>query len=155
MRKTSAAMTAAITAALTLPAGAQAATVTITGDAGAPVTLNAAAPTGIRNMHPDLNVALGGTERAFDMTVAGPVSAAAAPRTCSSSTVPWGVDYQGNGTYTVTISTYTNATCTAGKRPWRTRSRSPPASRSARLPGRCSRASRTRSSRTRSRSRSR
>jgi hypothetical protein len=115
MRKTSAAMTAAITAALTLPAGAQAATVTITGDAGAPVTLNAAAPTGIRNMHPDLNVALGGTEKAFDMTVAGPVSAAAAPRTCSSSTVPWGVDYQGNGTYTVTVSTYTNVTCTAGK----------------------------------------
>jgi hypothetical protein len=116
MRNTLAAMTAAIATLLAAPTAAPAATVTITGDAGAPVTLNPGAPTPIRQMHGDLNVALGGTEKAFDMTVAGPVAAAASPRTCTSSSIPWGVDYQGNGTYTVTVTTYTNATCTAGKK---------------------------------------
>jgi hypothetical protein len=119
MRKTRAAMTAAaaaLAAALVLPAMAPAATVTITGDTGSPVTLNPAAPTGIRHMHPDVSVALGGTEKAFGLTVAGPVAAAASPRTCGTSDIPWGVDYQGNGTYTVTVTTYTNTTCTTGKK---------------------------------------
>ena len=107
-------MTAAIAAALALPAAAPAATVTITGDTGAPVTLNPGAPTGIRHMHPDLGVALAGTEKAFALTVAGPVAAASTPRSCATSSVPWGVDYQGNGTYTVTVTTYTNTTCTTG-----------------------------------------
>jgi hypothetical protein len=65
-------------------------------------------------MHPDVNVALGGTERAFALTVAGPVAAAASPRNCGTTNIPWGVDYQGNGTYTITVTTYTNTTCTAG-----------------------------------------
>ena len=117
MKKTRAAMTAAAAAtaaALTLPAMAPAATVTITGDAGAPVTLTAGAATSLRQMHADVNVALAGTERAFSLSVAGPVAAAASPRTCGTSNIPWGVDYQGNGTYTVTVTTYTNTTCTAG-----------------------------------------
>jgi hypothetical protein len=65
-------------------------------------------------MHPEVNVALGGTEKAFALSVAGPVAAAASPRTCGTSNIPWGVDYQGNGTYTVTVTTYTDTLCKAG-----------------------------------------
>jgi hypothetical protein len=117
MRKTRVAMTAAATAfaaTLASPAMAPAATVTITGDAGAPVTLTPGAATSLRQMHPDVSVALGGTEKAFSLTVAGPVAAAASPRTCGTTNIPWGVDYQGNGTYTITVTTYTNTTCTTG-----------------------------------------
>ena len=118
MRKTHAAMTAATAAcaaALALPAMAPAATVTITGDTGAPVTLTPGAPVAMRQMHPDVSVALGGTEKGVDVSVAGPVAAAITPRTCSSGGVPSSMDYQGNGTYTITVSTYTNALCTTGK----------------------------------------
>jgi hypothetical protein len=111
------ALCAAMAAALTAPAIAPAATVTVTGDDGAPIVLNPAAATGIRNMNPDLAVALGGTERAYAFSVAGPVAAASPPRSCSTSSVPSGMDYQGNGTYTISVTTYTNTTCTAGANP--------------------------------------
>lgn len=106
------ALCAALAAGLAAPALAQAATVTVTGDDGAPIVLAPSA--GIRNMNPDLAVALGGTERAYSISVAGPVAAAAPPRTCSTGSIPLGIDYQGNGTYTVSVTTYTNLTCTAG-----------------------------------------
>jgi hypothetical protein len=114
MRKTMTAMTAAIVAAAAAPAAAPAATVTITGDTGTPVTLTPGAPASLRQMHAEVNVALGGTERAFALAVAGPVAPAASPRKCGTSNIPWGVDYQGNGTYTITVTTYTNTTCTTG-----------------------------------------
>ena len=114
MRKTMTAMTAAIVAAAAVPAAAPAATVTITGDTGTPVTLTPGAPASLRQMHAEVNVALGGTERAFALAVAGPVAPAASPRKCGTSNIPWGVDYQGNGTYTITVTTYTNTTCTTG-----------------------------------------
>jgi hypothetical protein len=118
MRKstaTAATAAAAIAGALALPAVAPAATVTITGDTGAPVTLSPAAPTAIRHMNPDLAVALGAGEQSLSLSVAGPVAAAAHPRTCTSSSIPsWGVDYQGNGTYTVTVTTYTDRFCEDG-----------------------------------------
>jgi hypothetical protein len=117
MRKTCAATTAAITAALALPAAAPAATVTITGDTGTPVTLTAGAPAAIRHMHPDVNVALAAPEKSFSLSVAGPVAAAASPRTCGTSNIPWGVDYQGNGTYTVNVTTYTDTSCKQGAKP--------------------------------------
>jgi hypothetical protein len=118
MRKstaTAAAAAAAIAGALSLPAPAPAATVTITGDTGAPVTLNPAATTAIRQMNPDLAVALGTGERSLSLSVAGPVAPAATPRTCSLSSIPsWSMDYQGNGTYTVTVTTYTDTSCEDG-----------------------------------------
>ena len=40
---------------------------------------------------------------------------AATPRTCSLSSIPsWGMDHQGNGTYTVTVTTYTDTSCDLG-----------------------------------------
>lgn len=118
MRKSTAAMTAvsaAIAAALGLPAAAPAATVTITGDDGAPVALAPGVPAAIRNMDVDLSIALGGTEKYYTAQVAGPVAAAASPRTCSSTqTVPMSLDYQGNGLYTVTVTTYPDSKCTTG-----------------------------------------
>jgi hypothetical protein len=109
------ALCAALAAALTAPTLAQAATVTVTGDDGAPIVLAPAAS--IRNMNPDLAVALGGTERAYAISVAGPVAAAAPPRSCSTGSIPLGIDYQGNGTYTVNVTTYTNTGCTTGAQP--------------------------------------
>ena len=106
---------AALAAALALPAVAPAATVTITSDTGTPVALNPAAPKGIRHMHPDLAIALAGNEQSLSLSVAGPVAAAATPRSCTSSSIPsWGVDYQGNGTYTVNVTTYTDTLCKVG-----------------------------------------
>jgi hypothetical protein len=116
MKTTMTALTAVLAAACALPATAPAATVTITGDTGSPVPLTPGATASMRQMHPDVGVALADTEKSFDMTVAGPVAAAASPRTCSSSGVPSSVDYQGNGTYTITVSTYTNGACTTGKK---------------------------------------
>jgi hypothetical protein len=111
MRKTYAATTAAITAALALPAAAPAATVTITGDTGTPVTLAPNAPTALRHMHPDVAVAAAAPEQRVKFSVAGPVAAAASSTSClPSSSRP--VDYQGNGTYTIAVTTYANATCT-------------------------------------------
>jgi hypothetical protein len=111
------ALFAVLAAGLTAPAIAHAATATVTGDDGTPITLNPAAPAGIRNMNPDVAVALGGTERAYDLAVAGPLAAASFTRRCSTSGIPLDVDYQGNGTYTVNVTTYTNTTCTAGAQP--------------------------------------
>jgi len=76
------ALCAALAAALTAPTLAEAAT----GDDGAPIVLAPAAS--IRNMNPDLAVALGGTERAYAISVAGPVAAAAPPRSCSTGSIP-------------------------------------------------------------------
>jgi hypothetical protein len=115
MRKTLAAMTAATAAALTLPAAASAATVTITSDTGQPVPLTAGAPTALRHMHPDVAVAAAAPEQRVKVSVAGPVAAAASPSPCLPSTSRT-LDYQGNGTYTISVATYTNATCTAGEK---------------------------------------
>lgn len=115
-RKARIATTLAVTAAAVASqaAPASAATVTITGDAGAPVTLAPNAPTTLRQMKPDIGVALAASERAFSISVAGPVAPAATPRRCGTSNIPWRMDYQGNGTYTITVTTYTNTGCTTG-----------------------------------------
>jgi hypothetical protein len=112
-------MTALLTmlaAGIAVPAAADAATVTLTGDDGTPFVLAPGAPASIRHMDPDLAVALGGTERAYSATVNGPVAAAAGPVTCRSFSSGSSLDYQGNGNYTVSITTYTNTGCTAGAR---------------------------------------
>jgi hypothetical protein len=108
---------AAAATSVVAAAPATAATVTVTGDDGNPVTLAPGVPASIRNMDVDVGVALGGTEKAVAVSVAGPVAPAASPRTCSSGSVPLSVDYQGNGTYTVSITTYTDISCKAGAKP--------------------------------------
>ena len=111
------ALVAVAAVAATAPAAASAATVTFTGDAGSPVPLNPAAPTTLRQMNGDLAVALAAPEVRYSLSVAGPVAAALSPRTCSSGTVPASLDYQGNGTYNVTVTTYTNTACTGAGTP--------------------------------------
>lgn len=106
------ALCAALAAGLAAPAMAQAATVTVTGDDGAPLVVNPSAS--IRNMNPDLAVALAAPEVRYSVSVAGPVVAASSPRTCTSSTIPLDLAYQGNGAYAVSVTTYTNTACTAG-----------------------------------------
>lgn len=106
------ALTAALTVALALPAMAQAAKVTVTGDAGNPVALTPGAPATIRNMDVRLGATFDASEEYYAMTVTGPVGPAASPNTCSSGGgFGKSVDYQGNGTYTVGLTTYTDYTC--------------------------------------------
>ena len=109
-----AAAAAALVASAVAAAPASAATVTVTGDDGNPVTLAPNVPATIRNMDVDFGVALAGTEKGYSITVAGPVAAAASPRTCSSGSVPLSIDFQGNGTYTATVTTYTDVSCKVG-----------------------------------------
>jgi hypothetical protein len=116
MRMSLAAMTAAIATALALPAAAPAASVTITGDDGNPVALNPAAPTPLRQMKTEIGVTVSGTEKRYTLTAAGPTGAAMTPVDCFSIPTTNRMNYQGNGTYTVTVTTYTNTTgaCSAG-----------------------------------------
>jgi len=112
-----AAAAAALVASVVAAAPATAATVTVTGDDGNPVTLAPGVPASIRNMHVEVGVALAGTEKSYALSVAGPVAPAASPRTCSSGSVPLSIDYQGNGAYTATVTTYTDISCKAGAKP--------------------------------------
>src|SRR5690242_8027368 len=97
------------------PAAAQAATtVTVTGDTGAATPLTAGgAPFGIRNMAVQavVHVDSGG----YSVSVAEPAgNGAATTSTCTSGDTTKYVDYHGNGTYTLTLTTYTNNGCTTG-----------------------------------------
>jgi hypothetical protein len=104
-----------------LPAAAQAATVTVTGDTGAPVGINPAAPPTIRNMDVTASVTpVAGEPRYYRVQVLGPNNAPAsivtgctdraATRTRTALT-----DYVGNGTYTVVVLQSNSSTC-AGAR---------------------------------------
>ena len=108
------ALAAACAAALLMPAIAGAATVTVTGDDGNPVALNAAAATPLRHMDAEVSVALAGTDKGYAISIAGPVAPATSPRTCGLSSGQHNLDYQGNATYTVNVTTYTNTACTTG-----------------------------------------
>ena len=48
-------------------------------------------------MDADVSVALAATEKAYAISVAGPVAPATSPRTCGSSGGQHNLDYQGNG----------------------------------------------------------
>jgi hypothetical protein len=110
------ALFAVLAAALTAPSAAGAATVTLTGDDGTPIPLTPGTAVSIRNMDPDFSIALAGTERAFAATFSGPVAAVAPAVTCRAFSDGSSLDYQGNGTYTVRVTTYTNTACTTGAR---------------------------------------
>ncbi len=113
-RKNRLAVAACAIGALAAPAGAEAATLTITGDDGVPQVIGGQA---IRNMAPQLTVGLAGAERSYAANVIGPNGAVAFSTTCSSLVAPRPVTYQGNGAYTVTVSAFTSVGCTTGAQP--------------------------------------
>ena len=113
-RKTWAALALGVAASAMTAAPAGAATVTVTGDSGTPIAIAPGAPPSIRNMDVDVAVTLTGAEQAYSVSFVGPVGNAATPFNCYSFSAPRGVDYQGNGPYTLTVTTYTNIDCTAG-----------------------------------------
>ena len=109
------ALVAAVAATGTMTAAADAATVTLTGDDGAPVALTPGANLALRNINPTLAVSAVAPEKYYDVSTAGPVTNATSTRTCFSVPSNLPVDYQGNGTYTVTVTSYTDTKCTLGK----------------------------------------
>jgi hypothetical protein len=94
------------------PAGASAAvSATVTGDDGNAVPLTGAL--NIRNMNPQVSFGALTTDR-WSATITGPGGAqVASPVSCGMGPFPnKPVEYVGNGTYTVTVTTY-GATCSA------------------------------------------
>jgi hypothetical protein len=90
---------------LACPASAEALTVSVTGDDGVPRALVGQT---IRNMAPQLAFGLSGTE-AYGVTVTGPNGQpAASPSTCTTSTSPRPIKYQGNGVYTISVVPFTS-----------------------------------------------
>src|SRR3954470_5242246 len=97
------------------PAAAQAATtVTVTGDTGSPTPLTAgAAPIAIRNM--DVQAAVHVDSGGYSISVTdGAGNGAATTSSCTSGDTTKYVDYHGNGTYTLTLTTFTNLGCSTG-----------------------------------------
>jgi hypothetical protein len=85
------------------PASAHAATVTITGDAGAAVPLTSGLS--LRHMAPDVNFAFTGDEKFYAARVVGPAGPASSGTECTSFISPERVKYQGNGGYTLVYKT--------------------------------------------------
>lgn len=107
------AVSAVALATLGTAAAAQAAAVTVTGDDGNPVPLAQNTPLGIRNMSPSVGVGFLPTEDAYySVSFAGPdgVGAAIAVN-CFTTKVPVnrGLDYRGNGNYTITVTNFAKA----------------------------------------------
>jgi hypothetical protein len=104
------------------PAGAQAATTTVTGDDGNPVAIDPAAPPTIRNMNVQAVTTLTAADgpQRYRAQVLGPDNVPAStqsPCLNPSITNSWTnfADYRGNGTYRVVLQRYTDAACnTAG-----------------------------------------
>ena len=100
----------AVAATLALPAAAMAAGMTVTGDDGSPVTLTEGTAAQIRYMTPKMMPTFSGSEGRFSLGVTDPAGQdAGASVSCESVTAPPApsrIDYGGNGTYTVTLTTY-------------------------------------------------
>jgi hypothetical protein len=113
---TRAALAAAAAVALA-PGAAQAATVTVTGDDGNPVGIAPGAPPTVRNMQAKVGVARSVPgSKYLKRSVTGPDGAQLAFSADSCwilSPQDFGVDYRGNGTYTVTVQEYTDTNCLA------------------------------------------
>lgn len=107
------AVSAAVLTVLGTASAAQAAAVTVTGDDGNPVPLAQNAPAGIRNMSPSIGVAFApNQDTRYSVSYAAPDGVAAATAVnCFTTKVPVnrGLDYRGNGTYTVTVTNFTKA----------------------------------------------
>jgi hypothetical protein len=96
----------ALAAVLATPAMAQAASLTVTGDNGNPVALTPGAAVVIRNMDVKVGETFAATEKYYSLSVAGPAGGAGSVTCYSVGTGATSVDYQGNGTYTATVTTY-------------------------------------------------
>jgi hypothetical protein len=109
------AATAALAAGVVAPGTASAAVgLTITGDDGTPVALGSTI--NMRNMNPLLGISSTPADF-FNLSVTGPNGAkVASDLSCFSNytTTQKPVDYVGNGTYTVVLTTFTNSSCTTG-----------------------------------------
>jgi hypothetical protein len=106
---------AALAAGVVAPSAASAAVgLTITGDDGNPIALGSTI--NMRNMNPLLGISSTATDF-FNLSVTGPNGAkVASDLSCFSAynTSQKPVDYVGNGTYTVVLTTFTNNLCTTG-----------------------------------------
>jgi hypothetical protein len=111
----------ALAVVVAAPATASAApTVTVTGDDGNPVTLNPAAPFGMRQMDATITVSVPANEpgaRGYTAQVLGPDNVATADISCTdprfSASRRGFADYRGNGTYTVVLRYFSQSTgCT-------------------------------------------
>lgn len=93
-------------AALAVPAGASAVSLTLTDDAGTPQPW-AGEPV-LRTMSPKVGIAFGAAEKGYySATFAGPDGAGvSSPIDCYSINTSRGLDYRGNGAYTVTVQKY-------------------------------------------------
>lgn len=115
------AASAALLAALAAAVPAQAASLTVTGDDGNPVPLAQNTPLGIRNMSPSIGVGFLPNEDAnYSVTYTGPDGVAAATTVnCFTTKVPVnrGLDYRGNGNYTITVTNFAKAdrNCATGR----------------------------------------
>ena len=109
------AVTSALLAGVVAPGAASAAVgLSITGDDGNPIALGS--PINMRNMNPLLGISSTSADF-FNLSVTGPSGAkVASDLICFSNynTSQKPIDYVGNGTYTVVLTTFTNNTCTAG-----------------------------------------
>jgi hypothetical protein len=109
------AVTSALLAGVVAPGAASAAVgLSISGDDGNPIALGSTI--NMRNMNPLLGISSTSADF-FNLSVTGPNGAkVASDLSCFSAynTSQKPVDYVGNGTYTVVLTTFTNNTCTAG-----------------------------------------
>jgi len=113
-RKNGFALAALAAGALAWPAGAEAATVAITGDDGAWQGIGGQT---LRTMAPQIAIGINGTsERSYSLQVVGPGGQVAAQANCYSSATPRPVTYQGNGVYTVNVAIYGTIACTDAPR---------------------------------------
>jgi hypothetical protein len=105
----------AVAAAVAPGAASAAVSVTVTGDDGNPVALGGTL--NIRNMNPQLAITSTAADH-YTVSVTGPSGAKVASDVeCfvgATTALPKPVDYIGNGTYTVTVTNFTDTNCTAG-----------------------------------------
>jgi hypothetical protein len=106
-----AATASSILLALTGSAAAHAATVTVTGDDGNPVTLAQGTPTAIRNMSPTVGFGFASKDGSFTASVSGPdgVAVANTLNCYYNDSFTRLVSWRGNGNYTITLTNYAKA----------------------------------------------
>jgi hypothetical protein len=111
MRRGTVAAATSILLALGGASAAHAATVTVTGDDGNPVALAQGAAASIRNMSPSVGFGFANNTDHFSATFTAPdgVAAATAYDCFINGTFNRGIDFRGNGNYTVVVANYAKA----------------------------------------------
>src|SRR3954447_3793722 len=97
---------------LALPAVAGAAGMSITGDDGKPVALTEGAAAQIRNMTPKIMPSFSGSEGQYSLGVTDPSGKPTNPavgcQDVTSPATPESIQFNGNGTYTISLKTYSD-----------------------------------------------